>query len=629
MNNKYKNMPIEKLEEDLQKKDSPLTQRQHDKTVYDVWQSKEPEDVENGMWQDIKDKMFGTRLKAITIGGIVVFVIAFIAFVTVSFVYLQRGFFASERVTLAMEMPDNIGSNTLTEIKFTYYNHNRANLNDAQIVVKFGDYFIPAENQENFKRISDNQGIITIGTIKGNKKETIVLAGHFVGPVDSVEDVSGILRYIPDRTSTRYETEARGATTITSSPISIDVQAPSEIVSGNLIDIGVVVKNTSNDAISNLKLTIEAPKGFSIYDATPFPTNGKWLISTIAPQSEQVIHLRGGLNAPIGTAQLFKMEVGTQESGAEYVVYANEKYTPHIIGSPIVVKQGIDGKNDDVVYAGDRLKYIIKFINNSKVPLREVIVSVKFDSAVLDFSQLDLEDKGDYDADSKTIKWKASDIPKLRLLKPHESGKISFMIPVLAKLPVGNVNDYNFSVKTLVSIDSDDIPSELRENKTVLSNVLTKKIGAKVLLNSYIKYTDGMRPPKVGEKTKYTVTLTIDNINNDISDSMVTIPLPTHVKFLEGKDVQFNERTNEIKWVVGDIVHGAGITSDQIQTSFDVEIIPSVDQIDKSPLILQQQTLTAKDVFTSLQVKEISKPLTTSDIQNKQDENEDEGAVQP
>ena len=622
-------MPIEKLENDLQRKDSPLTHRQHDKTVYDVWKSKKPDEIEDGTWQKIKDKMFGTRLKAITIGGIVIFAIAFIALVTASFVYFQGRFFASERVTLAMEMPDNIGSNTLTEIKFIYNNHNRASLNDAQIIVQFGDYFIPAQNQENFKRISDSQGIITIGKIKGHSKNSVVLAGHFVGPVDSVDDISGTLRYIPDRTSTRYEAEARGATTITSSPISIDVQAPPEIVSGNLIDIAIIVKNTSNDAVSNLKLTIKTPESFSMSDATPSPTNGKvWLIGAIAPQSEQIIHLRGGLDASIGTAQLFNMEVGTQESSTEYVTYASEKYAPRIIGSPIIVKQSIAEKDGDVVYAGDRLKYIIKFMNNSEVPLREAIVSVKFDTAVLDFSQLDLENKGDYDSDSKIIKWKASDIPKLQLLKPHESGEISFMIPVLSKLPVNSVDDYNFSITSLVSIDSEDIPSELRENKTVLSNVLTKMVGAKVIFGSSIKYTDGARPPKVGEKTKYTVTLTIDNINNDIGGGVVTVPLPTHVKFLSGEKVKFNERTNEVTWTIGNIVHGAGITSDSVQTNFDVEIIPSVDQINESPLILQQQTLTAKDLFTNVRVKEVSKALTTSDIQNKQDENQDEGAVQ-
>jgi len=626
---KYKNMSIKELEKDLQRKDSSSIQREHNKTVYDVWKSKETNEGEGSIWQKIKDKMLGTRLKAITIGGIVVFSVVFIALVTASFVYFQGGFFASERVALIMEAPSDIGSNTLTEISFTYNNHNRASLHDAQIAVQFGDYFVPAENQDNFERVSDSQGIITIGTIEGNSKDTIALAGHFVGPANSVADISGTLRYIPDRTTTRYEVEARTTTTITSSPISIDVNAPLEIVSGNLIDAAIIVKNTSTDTVSDLKLTIDTPENFSMYNATPIPTNGKtWFIRTIAPQDEYVIHVRGGLDASIGTAQLFNMEVGTQESDAKYVTYASEKYAPRIVGSPIIVRQNIEGTDGSVVYAGDRLKYIIKFINNSDVPLREAIVSVKFDTAALDFAQLDLENKGDYDEKEKTITWKASDIPELQLLKPQESGEISFTIPVLKKLPVNSKEDHDFSVSTLVSIDSDDIPSELRENKTVLSNVLTKTVGAKVLLGSNLEYVEGALPPKVGEKTKYTVTLTVDNINNDISNTVVTVPLPTQVKFVSGDDVEFNKRTNEVVWTIGDIVHGAGVTSEKIQTTFDVDIIPSIDQIGESPLILQQQTLVAEDLFAGVHVKEVGNSITTSNIQNKQDKNKDEGSVQ-
>ena len=623
-------MSIKNLEKDLQRKDSSLTQRKHDKTVYDVWKSKELDDEDVSTWQKIKDKMLNARLRAIMIGGIVVFSIMAVALVTTFLVYFQGGFFSSERVTLIMESPSSIGSNTLTEILFTYDNNNRAKLHDAQIAVQFGDYFIPAQNQENFERVSDSQGIITIGTIGGNDTDTVALAGHFVGPSDSVDDVSGILRYVPDRTSTRYEAQARTTTTITSSPISIDIKAPFEVVNGNLIDVAVIVKNNSKDAVSDLKLTIDTPKNFSIYNTTPTATHDNtWLIRTIAPQSEQVIHLRGGLDSIVGTSQIFNVEVGTQESGAEYVVYANGEYAPRIINSPIIVKQNIESNDSGVVYAGDRLKYVIKFLNDSEVPLRDSIVVAKFDTEVLDFSSLDLENKGDYDAKNKTITWKASDIPKLKLLNPHESGEISFAIPVLAKLPINSKSDYNLPVTTIVSIDSDDIPSELRENKTVLSNVLTKSVGAKVLLESKIVYVNGALPPKVGEKTKYTATLAITNVNNNISNSVVTVPLPTHVNFISGKDVVFNERTNEVVWTIGDIGHGAGITSDIIQTDFDVEITPSIDQVDKSPLILQNQTLTAKDDFTNMPVQEISDSITTTNIKNKQKDNEDEGAVQP
>jgi len=608
-------MPIKEIEKDLQRKDFVSEDRQHDKTVYDVWKSEEDNTKEASTWQKIKDTMFSARLKAITIGGIIIAVIAVLVLASASFVYFQGGFFAQDRVLLSMESPQTIDSNTLTRITFIYENDNRADLNDAQITVQFGDYFVPGESQENFKRVSDSHGVITIGKIKGGEKNSIDLAGYFVGPTGAVDDVSGVLRYVPERTSTRYEVHARSTTTITSSPVLIDINAPIEIVNGNAIDIAVAVKNTSNDTVSNLKVILDTPDSFTSHNTQPPPTNGNvWLIHEIAPHSEQVIHVRGGLNASIGTVQTFQVEVGTQESGATYVMYAQRKYSPRIISSPIAIKQEIhvDNEANDVVYAGEKLRYEISFVNNSDVPLRDAIVIVTFDTEVLDFARLELEKSGDYDAQNKRIIWKASDVEALKILRPNESGVVTFAVPVLSTLPAAGQNDNHFAITTLASIDSEDMPSELRENKTVLSNIMTLPVGAKVLFESNAAHKEEAKTLKIGEKTTYVITFEITNINNDIENVSVRAPLPTHVSFEGGDDgITFNERTNEVTWDIGSIVHGVGVTSDKIHKSFDVSIIPSVDQVSTTPILVKEQILIAQDPFANAQVHVVDEKITT------------------
>jgi len=611
-------MPINEIEKDLQRKDSKAAQRKHDKTVYNVWESKE-EKVESGTWQKMKDKMFGTRVRAITFGGIVIAVIVVILLATISFVHFQRNFFSTEKVNLDIIAPQSIDSNTMTEIVFVYENKNRARLNDAQIVVHFGDHFIPDDNQESFVRSSDTQGILKIGKISGHKKGKLVLTGHFIAPAGTVSDISGVLQYTPNRISARYETQARSTTTIMSSPLTIDIKAPQEIVSGNLLDASIVIKNSSKDELTNIKMILDIPKTFSLYDIKPSPIRGNTvLINSIKPQGEYIITMRGTIKAQMGTAQPFHIEVGTQEGDSEYILYAQADYTPRIIGSPIIVKQIIESDvENNVVKAGQNLRYHITFTNNGSVPLRDAIVVTNFDTNVLDFSKLELDGKGDFDEENKRIIWKASDVNALKLLKPQESGNINFTVPVLENLPVKTKNDHHFSVTTVTYIDSEDIPSALRENKTVLSNVLTLKVAAKVLLNSQIKYEQGANPLKVGEKTVFSVNLELDNINNDIDKTVVHIPLPTYMHF-EGSDsqkIKYNERTNEIIWNVGAIEHGVGVLSEKIKETFDTSIIPSVDQVDSAPILIKEQTLTADDLFTQTQVKVIVAPVTLFSVQ--------------
>ncbi len=609
-------MQIKEVEKDLQERESQLVDRKHNKTDYDVWKSK-GNITEEKEWDKAEQTTLPTRKKAIVIGGIIVSIIIILLLSVGSFVYFQGRFFAQERVLFSAQAPEVIDSNTLTEIVFSYENNNRAQLNNAEIIVQFGNHFIPVDNQENFKRVSNSQGVITIGEIKGNKDNEIILAGNFSGPAKSVADVVGILRYIPERTSTRYEVQARTATTIMSSPISIDIGSPQEIVSGNLMDVVISVKNTSNDNISDLKLTVKTPDNFSIYNVEPASTQTNvWLIDNIEPQSEKIIHLRGSIDSQIGAVQIFTAEVGTQEGSTEYGSYAQEKYSPRIVKSPIAIQQSITNTKNGVVYAGNGLKYDIVFTNDTDVPLRDVIIFVKFDTDVLDFSELELNERGDYDAQDKKIIWKASDVPELKVLKPGDSGKVSFTIPVLKKLPVVDENDYNFSTSTFASIDSEDIPVELRENKTVLSNLLTVPVGAKVLFNSSVSEIEIDTPLEIGKKKVYKVSFSIENINNDISNTVVTAPLPTHISF-EGSDddsIEFNERTNVVTWNVGDISHGTGILSDKLETNFDVGIVLSVDQVNSSPIIVKEQKLTADEVFVDAKVYEKNNEITTMGI---------------
>jgi hypothetical protein len=608
-------MSLQKLEEDIQSRESKAVKRKHNTTVYNEWQSKDVESKES-TWQLFVDKMQNVRVRAIVIGGIAISTIIVVLLLVGSFVFYQKGFFAQDRVHLNINAPQNSQSNQTVEIAFSYENDNRANLENAEIAVRFGNYFVPVDDQENYRRVSEGQGIIEIGSIKGGHKGLFTLAGHFVGPRDEIADISGTLRYTPEEATTRYTVNARSSTIITSSPIIIDIESSSEVVSGNLLDIAIKIQNTSADTLSDLKLETEFPKSFSLYNTEPRTNRGNtWFIDRLLPQSEMTFHVRGSVDAPIGTVPQFRMKLGTQESVGAYVMYASAGYAPRIVGSPIIVRQEIESPHEeDVVYAGETMRYRVFFTNDSDIALRNAILTLSLEGEAVDFENLQLNDQGNYDQQNRRIIWKASDVPALRSLSPKESGEVTFTLGIKEQLPVNNSNDHHFSITSVAVIDSEDIPSQLRENKAVLSNVATIPIGAKVILGSSSAHKSGPEPPKVGEKTIYTISMKIDNINNDIEDTKVNIALPTHTSF-EGSDsdmIEYNERTNNLVWDVGRVTHGAGITSDPIVVAFDVAIVPSIDQVKKTPTLIKEQILMATDVFTELPVKSSAEEKNTS-----------------
>jgi hypothetical protein len=595
-------MPLREIEKDLQGREPQSAKRGHDVTVYDVWRSQESEKDERSYWSKIKDRMQNERVRAIVFGGIAVTAVVIIVLGVVSFTLFQRGFFSQERVALTIDAPVNVDSNTIVEMNFSYNNDNRAQLSSAEIIVQFGDYFVPTQDQDGFAQTSQNQGVITLGTINGRGHGSYTLAGTFIGPRGAVDDIVGTLRYVPEKTTSRYQTVARAATTITSSPIVIDVQSEQQIVSGNLVDISFSIKNMSTEDLSMIKLIVDIPQTFSLYSATPIPNYGTvWLINDLSEKGEYVVHMRGSVNAPVGTTQVFDARVVAQADGDEATEYAKISYAPRIVKSPIIVQQSISGAKDDVVFAGDNLDYKISFRNDSDVALRDAIVTVNLESAVLDYGNLSLRSGGDYDEKNHRIVWKASDVPALKRLAPGDTGTVEFTVSILRQLPVVTEKDFHFYTTSVASIDSEDIPTALRENKAVLSNVLSIPVGAKVVLTPSVQYASGAAPLTIGEKTVYTVTLRLDSINNDLEDVSVRVPLPTHTRY-EGStfdNVTFNERSNEFLWDIGDVVHGAGVTSDPHSISFDVSIVPSTEQSGTSPTLINDQEVNGKDRFTN------------------------------
>lgn len=599
-------MAIKKVKEDLYKSNSKYAKREHNETVYKGSEFEDGSNQDNqSNWQGIQDRLLGTRAKAIVVGATALSIIAIISLMVAAFVYFQRTFFIQDNVQLQVIAPETADSNQLVEIVFAYENNNRASLSEAEIKVNFGKYFIPISDQQNFRSAGLSNGVISIGNIEQYSKSKISLAGHFVGPEDSVENIIGDLYYKPEKTNVIYSTQGRSATTITSSPIVIDFDSPKELVSGSNLDLKITAKNTSRQTIRNIKLIIDYPNTFSLQKAEPsFAQNNTWFIDELAPQDEISVNLKGILGGDLGMAQKFKAQVETQ-AGQGGIVYAIHEYAPIIIGSPIILDQKISGIKNDIAYVGNILSYSMSFLNDSELPIRDAIIKVFLKSEVLDFSELDLDRIGYYDSKNKSITWKASDIPALKLLEPHDSGEVHFTIPVTENFPIDDTTDTNFVIETQISIDSEDIPSPIRNNKTILTNSHLVKVGAQIPLTITGQYKSGVLPPQVGKKTTYTFTIEAGSHNNDLKDAVVSAVLPTGVTW-EGNvsgdkedNFVFNERSNSFTWNIGGITHGEGLLLPAKKVSFDVSIIPSIEQTGSSPVLIKDINLKAIDLFTN------------------------------
>ena len=125
----------------------------------------------------------------------------------------------------------------------------------------------------------------------------------------------------------------------------------------------------------------------------------------------------------------------------------------------------------------------------------------------------------------------------------------------------------------------------------------------------------GPLPPKVNQETTYTIIWTITNSSNDISSAVVRTTLPTYVKWLgvvspDSESVTYNEIGGEVVWNAGAIPAGTGINRAAREVAFQVSFLPSISQINQSPLLTSEIAISGNDNFTHTILRDTKRALS-------------------
>lgn len=615
-------MPLGDLKEELYKKDSELDKRKHEESQFDPSVSEHAsveEFQEKKSWGIFKKGLTIKQIKALKITTIAILAMFFLAIIFVTVSKFKQTAFSDERVIVEIEGPKEARSNQLAEYKIKYKNNNRVALENAEITLDYTENFQP-ENGQNLEPAGQGKSKVYIGKIKARQQGEIVTKGKFYAPEDYMIYFNAALNYIPSNFNSTFQSKNQLGVEIKSSPIFLSVNAPLEASDGNDIEYVINYQNLSDRQFKNLELVIEYPKGFNFKNADPYPFKDDryWQLGDLMAGQEGEIKIQGKIQGFKDEGKTIKASVCMTGSGDRPVIYSEKERVTKIIASPLIISQSVNGSAGAInASQGENLRYILSYRNNGETGLRDVIITleVKDEGSILDFSKLILR-KGAYDGSRKTITWKAGhDIPELARLEAGEGGAIEFSVPVKERIEIDNENDKNFSIESIAKIDSPDIPFQLESNKIIASDELTIKLNSKVILEAQGYYNDanienfGPIPPEVNKETNYVMHWLVTNVSNDISDVEVSAALPTWAKWTgkvypENEKIDFNSRTNQIVWDIGNLKNGTGILDHPKEISFQIGVVPGINQLDKKIEILGSSTLTAKDTFTSEEIKE-------------------------
>ena len=580
-------------------------QSQYDPSINSIQASPFDEKLE---WEKAKGEMNRSQKNTLRIAAGILAVVVLSVGSLIFYSWWKKNAFHQDRVSISFEGPKEADSTQLIKYVIHYKNDNRVTLKNAEIQLNYSENFQPTDNV-NMKYLNSTTSKIFIGDIPSKSEGSVELKGIFYAPKDFPVYLHGSIRFKPSNADSELAMETQMGVNITTAPVILDVTVPELAVDGDKVEYVIDYKNLDIRRLSNVQIRAEFPKGFQLVNAQPMPSqNGSyWTIGNLDSNDGGKIRIKGSLHGDDNESKAMIVTLGRLGEDGQLAVYNKRETSTRIVLPILTVVQKVDGSNNNVVNAGDVLRYGVKYLNTGVTGLRNAIVTVELQGKILDFTKISAEN-GFFDGSKNTITWKASDVPALANINPNEGGELYFSVPVKSVIPIVNKNDKNFIITSVAKIDSPDIPTPIDSNKIIGSNELELKLASKVLVDTRGYYTDskikntGPIPMESGKETLFAIHWSVVNISNDLVDAKLVASLPSGVKWTGmiypfNEKISYDNRTNQIIWNIGSVEAGIGSLLPAREVEFQVGITPQINQIGQQLKLVNKSIFTAKDTF--------------------------------
>lgn len=516
-------------------------------------------------------------------------------------------------VSIVSQGPTTIAGGDAVPLSLTITNKNSVAISNAVLEISFPPGSKNADNlSEDFPRYTEDLGSIEPGQVVTRSIKAVVFGGE--GQEASIP-IS--LSYGAAGSSATFVKRAEYVLAISSTPLSISVDAGVESVSGKPFTTTLTVRSNATVPLQNVVVSAAYPFGFAFTSATPAGSqNNTFLLGTLAPGSSRTITINGVLSGQQNDQRVFRFTVGTAKSDTESaiaVAYMSQDATVAITAPFIQTTFAINGETSgtSVLNAGARQSVTLSYTNTLTTAVTNAVVRVVITGSAVDYSSIQTN-RGFYDSATRSILFSRDSDPALAVLAPGASGIGTF---TFATLPAAQSRDANITFTLSVSgtrVGQANVPEQISASLTrsakVAGNVV---LGASSLHSSGPFANTGPIPPVANQPTTYTIVWSATATGSPIADGTVSTKLPGYVTFANktSGQISYDAASRTVSWSVGDIASGASA-----QASFQVSLTPSTSQKGTAPALTGATTFSGYDRGAGVPITTGADAVTTETV---------------
>ncbi len=532
-------------------------------------------------------------------------------------------FISGNNIDVTISGPVSIPGGTPISLDITVVNKNSVTLKGADLAVQF-----PAgTTNPNDTTIALDTHQELLGDIAPGGSVTRTVKAIIFGEQNLQKEVTATITYGIQGSSSVFTKVQTYDVLINSSPVTLNVTALSEASSGSNFDLTVDVHSNSVNVLKNVLLSAVYPFGYKFTSASlPSADNSNtvWNIGDLPPGGSRSITIHGVLTGEDGDLRAFHFSTGARNPDSILVIgtpYASTEADVTIKKPFMSLVVSVNNDNSTADYIGNLGRSVTVFVrwsNNTPNPLTNAIISAHLTGGAYDKSQVNAL-SGYFRSIDDNMIWNQQTNQELASVAAGATGNVSFaIVPSLNQQ--NNIINPEITIAASVTADRTDQSNVPLNTEQVVRNIKvpsTLSLSGRVLRNEGPFTNTGPIPPQAEAKTTYTITWAVDNTSSVVNNAVVTATLPPYVTWLNqvspsSEDVSYDSNSGTVTWNVGTVGTYTAGTTRRREASFQVSLLPSVDQIGQAPVLVNQANLTGTDTWTNTTLKDTQSYLTTS-----------------
>lgn len=514
----------------------------------------------DGSMPDMKHFQKRKRNRVIRAFFMLVFSIIFLVSVLMGgyFILFPNSRFSANDIILTVGAEPTVTIGDEVTYRIRYHNAQNIPLSRVSLRVRYPEGF--SYTSSSVDAITDNHDEWALGTLDADESGYIDISGTLSGSMGEEKAVRVFMNYTPANFNSVFEKVAQSKTALAASPVTVEVNGPSEVVSGKAISFAVVVRRGEATDLPPLYVTVDPGTVFVKKESSPASvqfSDYRWSTSSTA---DTEIAIQGTVTVPVGSQSVsIPVRVIGTKNGQDYV-YAENIYTLTAAERQSTVAVTVNGTdNDATVKPGETLSFAVTVKNTGTTAMQNVVAKVTLDApsnkdrSIIRWQDVDNPNEGDIVGEQVSaqirrgaISWNSSYVPGLKSIAPGQSVAITFAVPVKTTKDTDYGTFASFGVSVAGSVQF------TRDGKQEIASTNPQTVS--VVSDTRFEVRDEKQVS--GSTETHTVQWVVSNTVHPLKDIRVEADIYGNVEFDEKKMtvpagiVTYDKEKKKIIWTV-------------------------------------------------------------------------------